>query len=157
MDAQIGAAITIAIRQALKMLKLVRSNSDWVARSGEPLGCTTDSSRASRIVCAMFHSMRGHPPQVGCFTLAGLLAYGFRCIPPSQTNPPWLGYDPSSGVRAYINHLQLRVQLRVCFLMDTAHRIPYSTSAFGLGHQYIDKLLSMGSGAVKRMMTSIIF
>ena len=46
-----------------------------------------------------------------------------------------LRHDLSSGVLVCINHIQLRVQLQICVLMDTAHWIPYYTSAFGLSHQ----------------------
>jgi hypothetical protein len=35
------------------------------------------------------------------------------------------------------NHLQLRAQLRSNNNMIKAHRIPYYTSAYRLGHQYI--------------------
>ena len=107
-------------RQALNVLREVRLYSALTALYGNVWGEAEDTvqgvtASASTAVCDMFRSIWGHPPRKDVsnhWQVFWLMVVDTHRLPKMIS----CGRQPDrfSGIKACINHLQLRAQLRIC-------------------------------------------
>ena len=107
-------------RQALNVLREVRLYSALTALYGNVWGGAEDTvqevtTSASTAVCAMFRSIWGHPPRKD---VSNHWQVFWLMVVDTHRLPKMISYgrqpDRFSGIKACINHLQLRAQLRIC-------------------------------------------